>query len=189
MRASINFFALLLLLVALTSSACKPKQKTVTQAETPVIVEDNGVIPPKPEPEDYAVNEADLIASINRGSCYGRCPAYEIKLYKDGRAILHAKAFMPKLGYFQDWVSQESIVALIDKAKEVNYFSFAEQYPTQPPFIADLPSCKTYIKIGETSKTVLNKHDAPSGLIEFEKFFDELFLNLEWHPTADPKSE
>lgn len=184
------------LLALLGSSACKSKEAS-TAAETETAVEaatpprsatvetpPEPPTPPSPEPqpvEETTAKEEALLARLSRGSCYGRCPVYEIELYDTGLALYKGKRFVEKIGEYQAMVGKERIDLLRQKAQEVGYFDFAGKYPREGQGIVDLPTCQTYLKDRDGSEhEIFNRNNAPADLIEYEQYFDSLFAQTVW---------
>lgn len=188
-------------LLVLSSSACVSNDSTTTsnKQEKPSSVaaatttakaeEENKAetsvdsLPDRPLPavEETTETEGALQASLRRTACYGRCPVYTIRLYDTGLATYEGKRFVDKIGMYQAMVGKEVITLLRKKAEEVGYFQFAGVYPRSGPQLVDLPACETYLKDRDgTEHSILNKNDAPKGLIEYEQYFDSLFAETVW---------
>lgn len=127
-----------------------------------------------------AMEEASLIASLERTTCYGNCPYYEIKIYKDGTAIYNGKKHVPYLGKHQAKLSSQLVEQILKKADAIGYMSLNDKYPEQGLGIIDFPVCITSIQTNNGKKTIYNRNDSPQRLVEYENFFDELLENIKW---------
>lgn len=124
--------------------------------------------------------EENLLASIERTTCYGNCPYYSAKIYKDGKVLYRGKRHVERLGKHEAQLSTEQLAALKAKAKAANYEQLAPKYPLEGLGMIDFPLCITQVQTAAGLKTVYNRHDAPFDLIAYEEFLDELLEDLEW---------
>lgn len=118
-----------------------------------------------------------LLASIERTACYGTCPTYIIKVYKSGYVTYEGIRFVKNEGLFHTTVSEDVLDLLLSKAKEVNYYSFENEFNEG---ITDIPSTITQVRLNGKVKQVTNRGGENQQLIEFEKYFDSLFTNVNW---------
>ena len=126
------------------------------------------------------IDESLLLASLERTTCYGDCPYYEVKVYSNGVVTYNGRKNVEYLGLHKGVLSQEQIRQLLDKAKAVGYIYLANKYPIKGLGIIDFPVCITSVREGESKKMVYNRNDSPQRLIEFQDFFDELIEDVEW---------
>lgn len=131
------------------------------------------VLPPGVEPE--------LVASIRRTPCFGTCPVYEIKLYRDGTVHYTGRNHVARIGKYRSQVDRSFMDQLHRKAQELQYFSFQDRYPASG-MINDLPLTVTYFRMGDQFKLINDYYDSPKGLQLFEKFLDDMFAQLTYTP-------
>jgi uncharacterized protein DUF6438 len=183
-KYTVVFTALILLVFS-----CSKKVVPVESPKPPVIedvveveeveIEVDTIIEVEEEEEVY------ILCEIQRSSCYGKCPSYSIKLYSDGKAIYYGKANVDKIGYFEAYCDSQNFEAIFTAAEEIGYFAFRSQYPTDGRNLPDLPKTITYLKRGGLEKRIIDSFDAPSSLVQFEKWLDEFFNSLEWKNIED----
>jgi hypothetical protein len=136
-----------------------------------------------PPPINY---DTVFLASILRTSCYGKCPHYEIRLYASGYAVYEGKEHTPRFGKFEARLDSAAVIsALLAKIKDVDYRNFEMQYPSNSRGITDFPLTVTAFRENYEKKIVYNRNDAPAKLVEYEKFFDQLFEGVEWKPVRE----
>ena len=87
------------------------------------------------------------------------------------------------MGYHEAQLETQVIKAIRDKSHEVGFFDFHYEYPIEHK-VADLPSTITYVRIGDTEKTVKNTHEGPEKLAEFEAYIEGIINKLEWKPAT-----
>lgn len=157
---------------------------TSTEPDTTSVVEIEIVVPDAEE-EPEAVDEeeppkTDLISSIKKTACYGKCAVFEAKIYSNGRVVYEGKQYVEKLGQFEAFASDEWISRLQNKALELGILAMNSHYPEKANFIPDLPNTVTYLKSEGQEKTIVNNHNAPVSLSEYETFLLSLLEELEW---------
>ncbi len=166
------------------------KEKAVEEktVEEETITETSGetIEPPEPvrqgEFEKHTVPAAPVVvAGLKREPCYGKCPAFELKLYSDGMVKYHGIAHTEPLGYHSAHVGMEAIVNIQARAEAIGYFALNQQYPsTGKPQIYDVPSTTTFIKTDHQQNRIINRHDSPPDLYKFEQYIEAQFKDLNW---------
>lgn len=189
---TIRFFYFLTLTTLLIFS-CKSTDKLTQTRSTP-----QGVDPALEEAKRKALSFNDttsvvlidtitqsstyILASIKKTACYGKCPAFEAKLFSNGILLYEGREHTELLGLHEAYLEQEQIDELIARATEADFFDLATFYPEEGKKLADLPETHTYLKIGDREKEIVNNHNAPLGLRQFEQYFNDLIEELEWSP-------
>jgi len=176
---------ILCILLIILSIACKNKKETsknvsksmkAEQADSKPMMEDTD------QDEKSAVKKIvfpeNAIARLQRTPCFGRCPIYTLTVYEDGTVIYYAEKFVEKEGKFQAKVGEEKIRKLIKKAETIGYFEMKAKYDSDG--VTDVPSTITTLRRDDELKQIVNRFQGPEPLSEFENYFDDLFLNLEW---------
>ena len=180
---NIKILFLVLIITAITAVffACNQKKAQSTSdnnnpSDPPAIVDQKDDTQPTAKPY--------VTAGISRTGCFGKCPVYEVKFYTDNRATWKGERDVERLGLYEARLEEHTIKGIREKAREVGFFDFEYKYPVKYQ-IADLPTTITYIRIGDTEKTVKNTHGAPEKLIEFENYLDSLIRHLEWREVRE----
>lgn len=127
-----------------------------------------------------ALEESLLIASMERTTCYGNCPYYEVRVYSNGIVTYRGRKNVDHIGLYQAKISPKQIQQLLDKAKSIGYVHLENKYPVKGLGIIDFPVCITSIKEGGVKKVIYNRNDSPQRLVEYQDFFDELIEEIEW---------
>jgi len=124
-----------------------------------------------------------VVVGLKRDACYGKCPAFELKLYNDGTMKYYGKANVQNIGYFIAYTGKETVVDIQARAEAIGYFGLNSQYPSSgKPQIYDLPQTTTFVKIDKREHRIANRHDSPSTLFKFENYIESLVENLDWKP-------
>lgn len=179
--------AFLILLASICIAACSEKTAAKSsQATTTTTVtatpKSTGETPSstsyaKGIPEDIDPN---LQVSFHRSPCFGYCPTFKIEVFTDGTARYNGYAHVARLGGYTAKADATFMKRVVDKALSIKYLSLLDKYPVGDIAIADLPTVTTYIRIGNDGKRVVDNHDSPKELREFEQWLEAEFETLSW---------
>ncbi|MEK7254737.1 MAG: DUF6438 domain-containing protein [Bacteroidota bacterium] len=136
--------------------------------------------PTKSDTSEPAKADAFQVVGYEKTACFGRCPVYQDKFFSDGKVTWYGRMNVERMGNYEAQVKPEDLRAIREKADEVHFFDFYNEYPTGDRKIADLPSTKIYLRVGDMEKQVTDTHEAPEKLKEFEKYLEDLIGKLEW---------
>lgn len=140
----------------------------------------------------------DVEITLERGNCFGTCPAYTITIKGDGTV----RYFAPRPPWVEDdafptigiggvnvisWgpherkIDPKAVEALLEKFRQAHFFGMREKYVAK---ITDSPSYALTLKIGENSKTVLNYVGSlvgmPASITALEDAVDDLAGSARW---------
>ena len=186
-----TFPTLLSIFLIVLISSCSPKNPARTsdsntqprpippQSEVTAKSPEKDVTPPPPPPPLPYV-----VMHLEKSACFGHCPMFELKLFSDGRAEYHGKAYTQRLGVYESRVTKAFIDLILHEAEKINYFQLNDHYPIDGQFISDLPNTTTYIKKSGREKTIIRNHNGPLTLRKYETFLIERFDALRWEPLS-----
>ena len=164
-----KIFPLILIGIVAVSVGCKStKKSTATDTTT--------------TNENVTQAEPQMVASINRTACYGRCPMYKATFFDNGEVEYIGRRFVENIGTYKTLISEEEVLTIKAKITEYDYFSLDSLYPTP---VSDFPSCITEAQLNGQRKKVIDRRDPPGNLKYFEKFLDSLLENREWKKVSD----
>ncbi len=143
-------FSLFFVLPFLWCACCAPK-KTVTES-----VPDN--------PDEPAV------IRLYKGSCYGRCPAYTLELFRDGRAVMTPRRFVPVDSVMVATWPVEEIISRFETAG----LELLEDEYMMP--IADIPS----FRLKYLDKEIRWNGKQPMVLQNLVAFLDQYTVKEGW---------
>lgn len=172
-----NLTALFLLLVLFTSC-----HKKLTDKPAPIL---SPVPPAKTGAEVFDQTKPQLVASLRRTPCFGKCPSFEVKFFSSGLAEFRGKANVPRIGHFQATMKTEWLADFLKEAESRGFFQFEDLYPPNRQKIADLPITLTSISFGGRTKSIENRFDSPVSLREFERYFEQKMEQLDWKSVID----
>lgn len=117
--------------------------------------------------------KGNLIISMERTPCYGRCPIYEIKIYDDGLLLYSGKKFVEKEGSAYRKLSTQDIENLKTAFTTADFFNLSKSYPDSGRVPSDLPSIIISYKQNILEKTVTDhRFHTPESLTAIEKRID-----------------
>ena len=151
---------------------CHPKVTSNTNTNTPLLYDK------KTDSVATTVVKSDTIIwfSMKRGTCFGTCPVFEVRLCSNDMAYYKGIAFVSKKGNFEAKISkewQEKLRNLIVKAK---FNDFASFYPTEGKEMTDLPRCT----LAFDGKEVVDNYESPNTLRQLQKDVEKMLESLEW---------
>jgi TonB family protein len=141
----------------------------------------------------------DIVITMERGVCYGSCPAYRVKITGDGSVEYNGGAYVLLLGNHRARISKEEVNQLLSDFRSADYFSLDDKYTYGRSttilvrsqgcsdkvnwlhgMTTDLPSTQTSITIGGRTKQVFDYDGAPLALRQLESQIDELAHSARW---------
>lgn len=161
-------------IAALLVVSCKSKEQAVaavTAESAPV--------------EEKLAEGPQPLATIQRTSCFGKCPMYKATFFDNGEVTYVGKRFVENVGTYTTLISVEDLESIRTMAEEVDYFGMEDAYPTP---VADFPKCLTSFHLNGKDKNILNGENAPHGLISFERHLDGLLKERDWTKVSDNTS-
>ena len=111
-----------------------------------------------------------IIISLEKTSCFGRCPVFKIIIYNNGEALYNGQKFVKKVGEHKLKISKREIDKILSQAKKIGFNNLKNEYSER---ITDLPT--TYIMIN--SKKIKDYYGAPSKLKDLEKMIEKIVLD------------
>lgn len=180
MKKSLGIWLILLIL-----EACSPKPSNQIQKNDPgkkdVPKADQAEQPNTTAPMS-GIDEKDdqIVARLKRAPCFGKCPAFEVALYKNGKAVYIGTKYTPRIGKYEAMVTADFYNRIEKKAREIDYFSLHPEYPVSGKVIKDLPTTVVFFKNNEKSLNIKDNFESPAELQQFELFLQDAFESLDW---------
>jgi hypothetical protein len=156
----------LLALLALTACATvgAPAPSAPAPAPAPVMA------PASTAPAAHA-----LVASIQRGPCFGRCPVYEARLYADGVVAWNGVRAVAVTGQATATVSPATVAEVRAALARAGFAQLQPRY--DQPRVDDLP----WVEVGDGARRVRRTTDvAPAALLTLEAELDRLLGTAGW---------
>lgn len=115
--------------------------------------------------------------SLERTPCFGRCPAYTVTIAADGSARYVGRSNAPREGEFTGQVDKATMQAILDRARSIGFFGYAEKYDGQ---VTDIPSTIIRVNADGQDKKVVGRMKTPPGFKPFAAYADSLLGSVRW---------
>jgi len=182
MTFKVMMFACLTLMFSCKGSKKSTATTNQTETKSVSIVESNYQYSAEELNIDMEIAEPTagrIILSLERTPCFGTCATFTYDVYDNGTVLYEGVRFVENEGYYKAMLPVESFNSIVNKAKEIGYFEFANGYPEEGQAPSDLPTCKTLIRTKNEYKKIDNQFRSPKELVEFEKYIEEKLKSLE----------
>lgn len=132
---------------------------------------------PFPEIRDWS----KLQITLERTSCFGRCPAYKVEIHGDGSVVYTGISSVAVTGQHLDRISREALEQIVEAFRRANYFSLANEYVG---CAVDCPLYRTSVSIDGQRKSVTDfggkKVFMPDVVSDLEDSIDRIADTAKW---------
>ena len=132
----------------------------------------------------------DLLITLERGPCLGRCPQYIVKISADGTVAFEGKSDTKVTGKASSKITESDLKQLVSAFEKMNYFALKERYTDDacPEVATDMSSATTSFQFDGKQKTVFHYHGCmtkdsqsyPPGLNLLENKIDDIAKTEQW---------
>lgn len=131
---------------------------------------------------DTLALNTDTLLYFQKSACFGFCPTYNYTLYQNGMVRYNGHQFVEPLGTRYALATDEWWKPILARIQQIDFFNLANIYPTdEKMYIPDLPNIIITIKEFGKRKSVIDNHDAPEALKDFEHFIEERFREIDFN--------
>ena len=123
------------------------------------------------------LKEKDIVISLKKGSCYGKCAVYNLHIYKDGFVTYDGLLHAEKMGLFSKRVTKEELNTFKKEFEEIGFMELPSEYPSE---IVDLPMITMMYHNGQKSKIVSGRTDRPKNLLQLQYKLEKLANSTGW---------
>ena len=169
-----RYFTVLLLLLTLgyTLPACAQKAGSSTKKTVKMKAKRSSQKASVPAGSP-AKTETGPVITFERTPCFGKCPAYLMQVFADGRVLYEGRRDVPILGQKELKISAATVADMLHKAKEAHFDQFQTRYAQNT---TDLPS--TIVAVRQPNgqlKAVTVEEGAPDNVRELFTYFSNQF--------------
>ena len=119
---------------------------------------------------------AGPVLTFERTPCYGKCPAYTMQVYADGRVAYEGRHSVPLMGKHDLKLPAAAVADMLRQAQKAHFEMFDKQYSRNT---SDLPSTITAIRQPDgTLKSVTVEEGAPENVRSFFTYLGNQFDQL-----------
>jgi len=119
--------------------------------------------------------QLDDFISLDRTGCFGSCPIYQLKVFRDGSVQYFGRKFVDNEGIFKAQLNKQQVNDLFAKIDALIWEDFPEQYPMDN---VDFPQFKVEVKLGEMQKSIRGNTNADKDLLKLTQYLDDVFDTL-----------
>ena len=188
---------LVVIFLALTFLSCQSANENVAnvavapRANSSVDAPNQNPSTPTTAGTPFTISD-DLLITLERGVCYGRCAQYVLTISSDGSVVFDGKEGTKVKGKATGSISNEDVKVLLAQFDKVKFFELEDRYEfgNCPIKISDTPSAITTLRINGKTKTVRHylgcvrddpQHTSiPPGLMELEQTIDRTAGSKRW---------
>jgi len=116
----------------------------------------------RPFPEIHDWNT--LRIGLNRGTCFGSCPAYGLEIRGDGTVKYKGEAYVAVTGEHQGSISRKDLETLLDLFRRADFFSLDSKYSRDN--ISDGQTTRMSLAFDGYNISVVDYHGAQAGMPE-----------------------
>ena len=153
-------------------------------ALAPVACDDGGSSPQPTPKSATATFEAELTnftITMERGTCYGFCPAYTVVVKGDGTVSYVGERFVEIIGNQTSSTAPEDVARLLEQVLAMDFFTLPENYDC----VVDAPSESLLVTLDQRTKRV-SGCPLPTELRELEALVDEVAGTSQWIGEPGP---
>ena len=136
---------------------------------------------PKPVSE---LTAEDVKIEMYKGSCYGQCPIYTIKIYKGGYTTLLATQFGDKQGEYHRILSRKEYKKFVTAFEDANFPEFKESYPSG---IVDFPLVTITYRDKKNRYLTQGRDTRPDELMKLQYMLEDLYEKEGWIQDSAPQ--
>tara|TARA_R110002049_G_scaffold275034_1_gene453054 strand:+ start:742 stop:1329 length:588 start_codon:yes stop_codon:yes gene_type:complete len=118
-----------------------------------------------------------LFFKMERTSCFGRCPTYEVSVFNSGYVVYNGKRNVERIGFFESQISKDQMDLILKKSNEIGFFKLKDRYDGN---MTDVPSTIILMQYNDNLKVVVDRVQGPQELKQFQLEMDQLLLNLDY---------
>lgn len=119
----------------------------------------------------------NAVITLERSVCYGRCPAYKLKIEGNGTVTYEGLKFVGVTGVKTSTIASADFKQLVDQFFTIKYFDLEDNYDEE---ISDIPHCETSLSIDGKMKKIYNRSGGPEALSDLEALIDKTVNVKQW---------
>lgn len=126
----------------------------------------------------------DIVITMQKTPCYGRCPVYEITINGDGSSKFVGRRFVDSIGVFEKQFSQVEVNSLVKAFEEAKFFEMQDEYTSK---VSDMSTTYVSFSVNGKTKRIKDYYNAPAELKELEKMIEKLAFTPGWKKLNESK--
>lgn len=124
-----------------------------------------------------------VLAAIDRGACFGRCPEFYACVSKSRTAWYKGRRNVKKTGVWKAQLSEEQYSEVLNLVRSYKVEQMDTAYINK--YLADFPAYELWVSDHKPLKHILINHEAPPEEITgFTKRFEEFLDRTRWEQVS-----
>lgn len=115
-------------------------------------------------------NDKQVLLSISKGACMGKCPQYNFTLYRDGKADYEGIAHVEKMDKLTMVYPKSELDEIINHLSELQVGSLKDDYGIAP----DFPETTIRYFVNGQVRTTVSTANVPRELKMVHEYFEEV---------------
>lgn len=132
------------------------------------------------------LKKKDVVYSLQKGSCLGKCAVYTLKVYNNKYVTYEGVAGGSKIGLYYKMITDSVYNDLELSFSEANFFEFEDEYISD---IVDFPQIIVGQQKGKIYKKVKYKENRPKPLQHLQLKLEEIANSYEWQPYGKMRNK
>ncbi len=130
---------------------------------------------------DTLALNTDTLLYFQKSACFGFCPTFNYTIYQNGMIRYKGEQFIEPSGTRYGLITDDWWKQVLVQIQQSKFFELANLYPIEEKmYIPDLPNTTIIIKEYGKRKSVIDNHNAPKELKDFELFLLEKFKEVDF---------
>lgn len=121
--------------------------------------------------------DTDVVISMAKEPCEGKCSVYNLKIYKNQYAVYEGKANAERYGVYYRKMTKAEYQSLIRDFDNTKFFDFDDNYPSGQIL---QPIVKLTYNSAINSKTITGKMDRPVPLLNLQRGLEKMVSGTDW---------
>jgi len=135
---------------------------------------------------NLAAQSRETVITLERTTCYGTCPSYELAILGDGTVTFEGRQYVRVKGTAQSKIDPASVELLVQGFISIGYFALEDEYTSiknpdsTVTLVTDLPTTITSLTLAGKRKRIVDYVGAPEQLMELEDKIDRVVNSKRW---------
>lgn len=134
----------------------------------------------------------DVLITLERGACFGRCPQYKVSISGDGKVIFEGKENTKVKGKAEAELTEDEVKMLVEEFDKIRFFDLNDRYDQTncPNAATDQSTVLISLKVGDKNRSISHYTGCvegdeapykpyPAGLLTLENMIHDVVESLE----------
>lgn len=132
------------------------------------------------------ISELSAEMSLTKGPCFGKCPVYDLTIYKGGMAAFEGKRFVEKFGLHTKKLDKKEYRSVLQAFENADLWSMEDHYESN---VSDISKTTISFTQKDNTKTITGDITRPKQLKDLEKLLVAIANSDGWTLQSIPDRE